>query len=459
METNPYDHPSGHRLNLFDSTCLIIGIVVGSGIYETPASVAQAASYPWEVFLLWTVGGIVSLCGALCYAELASTYPESGGDVVYLSRAYGKWAGFLFGWLQTFVARPGDISLMALVFAHYVHVLVDPTPTDNHPIWPAILIVCLLTAVNIAGLRFGKTAQNVLTVIKIAGLFLIIAFAFASGGDEVAVEAASAPKERNLPIGVALILVLFTYGGWNEMVYVASEVREPRRNLSRALILGAVAVTVMYLFANAAYLKSLTLQGMADSKAIATDAVAGVLPRGGQMLVAAVITISAAGAINGLVLTGARITGAMRVYPAFRWLGHWDPRLQTPVRALILEGLIAIAVISIAQTFENALIYTSAAVYTFYLTTAWSTAVLRFREPKTQRPFRVPLFPVPLIIFTVGCSWTIWSALNYRPTATLVCLGILVTGLIVYWCQRSAVDAGVPGTGVPGTGSTEENAE
>lgn len=426
----------GTRLSLFDSTCLIVGIVIGSGIYETPSLVAKAVDYPWEIFLLWILGGAISLCGAMCYAELATTYPESGGDVVYLNRAYGEWAGFLFGWLQTFVARPGDISLMALVFAHYVYVLVDPLADGDPPIWPAILIVALLTAVNIAGLRFGKTAQNILSVVKVTGLFAIIGLAFAASGDRSLVEESAVSDSQRPTWGVALILILFTYGGWNEMVYVASEVQQPRRNLWRALVFGTLAVTSMYLLANAAYLSSLTLPGMANSAAIATDAVKPILPRAGQMLVAAVISISAAGAINGLVLTGSRITGAMQKYPAFRWLGHWDVRLHTPIRALVLEGVIAITVISIARTFENALIYTSAAVYTFYLATSFTTVILRRIDPHVERPFRMPLYPLPLIIFASGCTCTVWSAFDYDPIAAIICMIVISIGIFVYQLQN-----------------------
>lgn len=422
-----------NKLNLFDSTCLIVGIVVGSGIYKTPPEVAQSANASWEIYALWTLGGLISLCGAMCYAELATTYPESGGDVVYLNRAYGKWAGFLFGWLQTFVARPGDISLMALVFADYLYVLIDPASTGDRPVWPAISIVILLTIVNIVGLRSGKSVQNILTVVKVTGLFFIVGFAFATNGNAEPVANVAAEK---LPRGVALILVLFTYGGWNEMVYVASEVREPKRNLSRALLLGVFAIMVMYLLANAAFLHSLSLDGVATSKAIATDAVANILPREGQILVAIVIVVSAAGAINGLVLTGSRITGAMREYAAFRWIGTWNPRFQSPVRALLLECVIAIAVITIAQTFNNALIYTSAAVYTFYLVTALSTVVLRRKDPHVERQFRMPLYPLPLIVFAVGCTCMVHSALNYKPPAAAVCLGVLITGAVVYGVQQ-----------------------
>lgn len=421
-----------HRLGLFDSTCLIVGIIVGSGIYETPVMVAAAVNNHWQLYLLWACGGLISLCGAMCYAELATMYPETGGDVVYLQKAYGPSAGFLFGWLQTFVARPGDISIMALVFAHYVHVLVDPSGSGERPIWPAIAIVALLTFVNIAGLQFGKATQNLLTVTKIIGLFAIMGIAFCFPPES---SPRTTTEVESVSLGVALIMVLFTFGGWNEMVYVASEVRDPHKNIWRALVLGSVAVTCLYLMMNIAYLRSLGLVGMATSDAIATEAVSGLLPRGGQMLVAAIITVSVAGAINGLILTGARITGAMRSFPAFQWIGVWHPRLHTPARALVLEGSIAVGVIAIAQTFENALIYTSAAVYTFYLATSLSTAVMRYKTPDAERLYRVPFFPLPLIIFATACLMTIWSAINYRKNAAFVCLGILAVGAIVYAVQ------------------------
>lgn len=422
------------KLTLFDSTCLIVGIIIGSGIYETPTQIAGAVEHPWQMFALWIAGGLISLCGAMCYAELSTTYPESGGDVVYLNRAYGKWAGFLFGWLQTFVARPGDISAMALVFSRYIQVLVNPTAQTTPSIWPAIAIVLVLTLANIAGLHFGKSIQNFLTIIKVAGLLMIVGAAMAFPAST----ATNVPHESSgLGLGVALILVLFAYGGWNEMVYVASEVDNPKRNLSRALFLGTTMVTVLYLTINFAYLRSLTMAGMAGSEALATDAVATALPRGGQMLVAALIAISAAGSINGLVLTGARITGAMRDYRAFSWLGVWNARLQTPVRALVVEGLIAIAVIYFLRTFDSVLIYTSAAVYTFYLATGLSTAVLRRRDPNAERVFRVPFYPLPLIVFVVSCVWMIYSAINYKPKETVVCFIVLVIGAVVYQLMPS----------------------
>jgi amino acid transporter len=233
-------------------------------------------------------------------------------------------------------------------------------------------------------------------------------------------------------MGVGLILVLFTYGGWNEMVYVASEVQNPRRNIARALVLGTVAVMSVYLLTNAAFVHALSLPGLAQSQAIATDAVSHLLPRYGQMVVAAVIVISCAGSLNGLILTGARITGAMQPFPPFGWIGRWNARTQTPMRALILQGVISIVVICVAKTFEKALIYTASAVYIFYLATSMSVAVLRFTDSESPRSFRVPLFPLPLLVFGAGCLWAIRSAIQYDPVAAKICFGVIGAGLVVF---------------------------
>ena len=423
------------QLNLFDSTCLIVGIIVGSGIYETPSLIASTVEHPWELYLLWVIGGVISLCGALCYAELATAYPQSGGDVVYLGKAYGKWAGFLFGWLQTFVARPGDISMLSLVFARYVHVLTPAREEGPVPIWPALAIVVLLTLVNIMGLRFGKTAQNVLTVAKVLGILAIVGIAFL-GPPSGAISEPVASNGGGVSLGVGLVLVLFTFGGWNEMVYVASEVKDPKRNISRALVLGTVAVMAIYLLTNMAYVKSLGLAGLASSSAIATDAVSHGWPKYGLILVALVVIISTAGSLNGLILTGARITGAMRPFPLFGWIGRWSDVTKTPVRALVLQGIVSVVVICIAKSFENALIYTASAVYTFYLATGLSVVVLRWKDPDTARPFRMSIFPLPLIVFSAGCIWAIKSAIQYKPEAALVCFAILGAGLLVFFGGR-----------------------
>lgn len=206
-------------LSLFDSTCLIVGIIVGAGIYQTAPEVARGAGSVFGVLAIWTLGGVLSLCGALGYAELAAALPRAGGDAVYLSRAYGPWAGFLFGWLQVLVVRPGDIAVMSFAFATYARVWFGA----RAPAEPVLAIgaVVALTAVNLAGVRSGKWTQNVLTTAKVLGLLIVIGAALAI--PPATAPAATATPPEPFPLRIALILVLFTFGGWNEMAYVAGE--------------------------------------------------------------------------------------------------------------------------------------------------------------------------------------------------------------------------------------------
>lgn len=420
------------QLTLFDSTCLIVGIIIGAGVYETSPKIAAAATHSWQIFAFWLIGGLLSLCGALCYAELATMLPCAGGDYVYLSRAYGRWAGFLFGWVQMIIVRPGDIALVAFVFATYARPLAANTTTNDVPVRLilACLAVLVLTAINILGVREGKWTQNVLTIAKVVGLVAImIVSAFVTGTVEIQEQQPTAMT----PFGLALILVLFTFGGWNEMAYVAAEVRSPERNIVRSLLVGTVVVTLCYLLLNAAFLGVLGHARMANSNAVATDTVRALWPDWGGRLVSGLVCVSALGAVNGLIFTGARISYAIgQNHAGFRPLGQWHPRIQTPVRALILQAVLAMSVILISESFDVAILYTSSAVYMFYLATTLSVIVLRLREPELPRPFRVVAFPVVPIIFSVVCVYLIWSALNYNPKAGLTSFAILLLGIPVF---------------------------
>jgi len=438
------------ELTLFDSTCLIVGIIIGAGIYEVAPTVAKGTSSWWGFVAIWAVGGLLSLCGALGYAELATTYPKEGGDYVYLSRAYGRWAGFLFGWLQLAVVRPGDIAGMAFIFARYARTIYDPFPDAmarydllpfqslagaavpwSHLIY-AVAAVAVLTVINVLGVPQGKWTQNVLTTVKALGLLAIVAVAVAGPG-----RPASSAVADQAPLSLALILVLFTFGGWNEMAYVAAEVKNPSRNIVRALVLGTAAVTVLYLLVNGAFLHTLGFAGVASSKAVATDTVSAMFPSIGAAIVSALICISALGATNGLIFTGARISYAVGVdHRVFRALGQWHPRTGTPVRALLLQGVIAAGLIVILGSFVNAILYTAAAVYSFYLATSLAVVVLRFKEPNVERPYRVTAYPLPTIVFCGVCVFLIYSAAVYKPEVAAGALAIFLLGLPLYWLSN-----------------------
>jgi basic amino acid/polyamine antiporter, APA family len=442
------------ELSLFDSSCLIVGIIIGAGIYEVVPQVAQGTATWWAFLGIWVVGGFISLCGALGYAELAAAYPKEGGDYVYLSRAYGRWAGFLFGWLQLVVVRPGDIAGMAFIFARYARTLYDPLPKAIVPYhslpfefmagadvpWShltyAALVVAVLTGINMLGVPQGKWTQNILTTVKALGLLAIVAVAIAGPG-----EASVSAIDRSAPLSLAVIFVLFSFGGWNEMAYVAAEVKNPTRNIVRALVLGTCAVTLLYVLVNGAFLYTLGLAGIAGSQAVAIDTVSVMFPKFGVAIIGALICISALGATNGLIFTGARISYAVgEDHRIFRGLGRWNAKTGTPIRALIVQGLIAIALIVLLGSFVNAILYTAAAVYSFYLATSLAVVVMRIKEPNAERPFRVTGYLMPTIIFCAVCAFLIRSAVLYKPEIALGALVIFVLGLPLYWISNRMTD-------------------
>ena len=420
------------ELSLLDSTCLIVGIIIGTGIYTMSPDIAKGAGGGWGVIAIWLLGGLISLCGAISYAELASAYPREGGDYVYLTRAYGRWAGFLFGWVRMVIVQPGDIAVMAFFFAVYASVLYDPMPEGRHTLTLrlyACAAVVVLTAINILGVRAGKWAQNLLTMVKALGLLAIVAVAaLAPPGRQVADALGS------LPWSLALIFVLFAFGGWNEMAYVAAEVKNPSRNILRALVLGTVAVTVLYLLVTGAFLYTLGYGGLADSKAVAADAVATVFPQAGGRIISALVCLSALGAANGLIFTGSRISYAVGAdHRAFRALGNWNARTGAPTRSLLLQGAIAVTLILVLGSFVEAVLYTAAPVYLFFVATCVAVIVLRFKDRDVPRPYRVTAFPLPTLLFSGVCGYLIYSAVTYKPEVAVGAGIILLLGLPIYW--------------------------
>jgi amino acid transporter len=401
-------------LSLFDTTNLIVGIIVGAGIFVAAPVVARGAGSAVALLALWFVGGLLSFCGAASYAELATTYPEQGGDLVYLTRAYGRWAGFLFGWLQTLIVRPGDIAVMAFVFATYAENLTGPRWVGKPAI--AAIAVAVLTAVNVAGVRSGVRTQNVLTVAKIIGVFLVIIVAIFAPGAEATSGDSQAPIET-VPLAVALILVLFSFGGWN----------------------GMAGVTVIYLAVNLSFLRVLGFGGLATSEAVAADTVASVFPEVAGSFVSALICLCALGAVNGLIFAGARIAYALgRDHRLFSALGTWSKRTGTPVRALILQGCLAIILILVLGSFVDTVMYTAAAVYLFYLATSVALIVLRIRDRSTPRPYKATGFPVSTTVFCLVCLFLIVAAVQYKPTIAVVAGLLILLGVPAFWLSERA---------------------
>jgi amino acid transporter len=290
--------------------------------------------------------------------------------------------------------------------------------------------------VNIVGVRHGKWTQNILVFAKVAGLGAIVVVAFLAPHRQET--PSTAPL---LPVSLALIFVLFTYGGWNEMAYVAAEIINPSRNVLRALVLGMALVTTLYLLVNGAFLYALGLGGLAQSQSVAVDAVTGAFPRAAGVLVSILICVSALGAVNGLIFAGARISYAVgRDYKPFTWLGRWNAATGTPVAALVLQGVVALALVGVLGSFVNTLLYTAAPVYLFYLATTLAVIVLRRKDPATPRPYRMWGYPLTPLVFGTTCLFLAYSAVRYRPWIALSALGLLLAGVPLFWactrCQR-----------------------
>ena len=422
------------ELSLFDSTCIIVGIIIGAGIYETSPMVAANMPGWLGVLGIWLFGGLLALAGALCYAELATTYPREGGDYVYLSRAYGGWAGYLFGWAQMAIVRPGDIALMAFIFARYAQKLYSPF--QNSGLIYTMAVIVVLTLINIIGVKEGKWTQNLLTVIKALGLLAIVGVGLAASGSPPAPAEPTAFTMGGFKL--ALILVMFTFGGWHEMAYVAAEVRNPNRNIIRAVVAGTVSVTALYVLVNAAFLNALGHEKMAGSEAVAVDTVATMFPDIAARAIGILICISALGAANGLIFTGSRVSYALGAeHTAFRGLGKWNRRLGTPVWALVVQGCLSLMIVLVAGSFIETILYTAPVFWMFFMATGFSVFVLRRKEPDTLRPYKVTGYPVTTLVFCSCCAFMFYSCVSYalanKPIGLLISSGVLLTGVLIYW--------------------------
>jgi amino acid transporter len=442
------------HLGLWDAVSIIIGIVVGAGIYETPPLVLQNVPGPGAALGVWAAGGVLSLVGALCYAELATAYPRSGGDYVYLSRAYAPWVGFLFGWAQLAVILPASIGMMAYVFADYATRLWGLGAAATFLC--AALAVAVLSLLNVLGVTLGKRAQNVLSAAKVLGLGGILLAGFLR--PLAAAAAAAAGSAGPGALAAALVLVLFTYGGWNDAAYVAAELRDGRRNIPRALVLGTLAITVLYLLVNAAYLWGLGFDAARQSRAVAADLLERPLGAGGAGAVCLLVMVSALGAVNGMVFTGSRLSSTLGAdYTLFAWLGRWHRRLRSPAAALLTQAGISLALMALVGTapgrsavdalltrvglavswqgpggFETLLRCTAPVFWLFFLLTGLSLFVLRFREPGVPRPFRVPLYPLVPLVFCATCAYMLYGAVGYAGPLGLVGAALLLAGVPLF---------------------------
>jgi basic amino acid/polyamine antiporter, APA family len=465
--------PAHGQLSLWDTVSIIVGIVIGSSIFTTPPTIFEGVAGPWEGLGVWLFCGVLSFVGAMCYAELATTYPRYGGDYVYLTRAFDRPMGFLFGWAQLAVILSSSTGAMAFIFGEYCAGLfgVEGDQKALFAVQAGVGAVVVLTLMNFFGVVLGKWVQNGLVVVKLVGLALIILAAFiAPAADPFHV---TEPVRKGGGFPVAMILVLYAFGGWNDAAFVAADMRD-RRNIPKALLLGTLGITAIYLAVNFAYLLGLGFDEARKFRpTIAADILKNAFGPAGGKLISAIVMASALGAMNGLIYTGSRVYLSLgKEHRVFSFLGYWNPTLKSPLFALIAQAIVTIVMIfsvgtqagrdtidagltavGISRTGPdgavipaipwgqyfggfNTLFAGGAPVFwIFFLLTGFSMFALRARDPHVVRPFMLKglLYPTLPLIFCGMCLFGFWSAMSYAGWISLLGFIPLFLGLPLYW--------------------------
>lgn len=436
---------------------LIVGVVVGAGIFKAPSLVAGMSGSPEWMMFAWLLGGVISLVGALCYAELATAFPHAGGDYHFLRRAYGPTVSFLFAWARFSVITTGSIALLGFVFGDYMQQVL-PLGAWGSSLWAAIAVL-LLWALNARGIRVGTSAQSWLTTLEVGGLVLLVAAALWLVGGDAAPVAAPAAAASGTPalgaFGLAMVFVLLTYGGWNEAAYISAEMRA-RRDIVRALVLSIVLITVLYLVVNWAYLQGLGFEGMAKSEAVAADLMRAAFGPAGDKLISVLVAVAAITSMNATMIVGARTHYAVgNDWAALRVLSFWDGERGTPSHAMRVQNIAALLLVAIGAWtgggFRAMVEFTAPVFWLFFLLVGIALFVLRRREPARERPFRVPVYPLVPAIFCATCAYMLWSSLSYVYSQSLggfnaawIGVAVLAFGFILLAVVRARSSGAVP---------------
>ena len=436
-------------LSVFDAITIMVGLVLGVGIFRTPSIVAGSVDSEAMFIVVWIVGGIITFIGALCYAELSAAHPNAGGEYHFLSRAYGRSTAMMFGWARCTVIQTGAIAAVAFMLGDYVAQLLPAGlfgPLD--PFSPAIyaaLAVIVLTGINVIGTIEGKNLQVVVTFLEIGAIGAIILFGL-FGSPETAERTAPAIPPETAAIGMAMIFVLLTYGGWNEAAYLTGELKDAPRNIAKVLAGGTVILVVLYTLTNLALLSVLGLDGLRESDAVAADMMRVVAGPIGERVVTAAIVVAAISTLNATIFTGSRVFYAMaRDMTVMQWVGIWNGRGKTPANGQIAQGIIALALIAVGAItrdgFKAMVDYTAPVFWGFLLLVGFSLFVLRWRHPGRALPYRVPLYPVTPIIFCLTCLYMLYASVTYTGAAALIGVAMLAAGAPILLFKRKQVEA------------------
>jgi basic amino acid/polyamine antiporter, APA family len=452
-------------LGLWDAVSIVIGIVVGTTIFRSSPTIFANSSGPLAALGAWALGGVLSLIGAMCYAELATTYPRSGGDYEYLTRAFGPWAGFLFGWAQLTAVFAANLGIMAYAFGDYGAELLGLDPRVAS-VWLAVAAILAMTLLNAWTVHAGALTQNALTAAKVVGLAAIIL-----AGAKLATTASDASLtphveqsgESTASFGLAMVFVLYAYGGWNDAAFVAAEVRNRSRNLPLALVGGVAAITVIYLAVNMSYL-ALGFDGARRSVTPAASLLEAAAGPIGAKVVSGLVMISALGAMNGMILSRSRIFAAMgEDHRVFAWLGGWHAGRGVPRASLAAQAAVTLVVVLLVGTghgrgaldkalrsigsagvpweqfsggFDLLLTASAPVFWALFLGTGVAMMVLRQREPNRERPFQAPLYPLAPLVFCGMCLFMLYRSIAFAQWLAVAGAAPVGLGLLLYALTR-----------------------
>ena len=421
------------KLGLLDATLIVIGIVIGSGIFLLPNLIARSLPSGPAIIAVWIVAGVLSYFGALAYAELGAMMPDTGGQYVYLREAYGPGCAFLCGWVFVLAVLPGGIAFLAVGFSIYLDHFIPLTPVMRNVV--SLALVAVLSAINYVGVKQGAWVQRIFTLTKIAGLALIIGAALLAPHATRAVHADAQPFSY-AGIGLAMTACLMAYNGWSYVSFVAGEVKDPQHNLPRSLAIGMTLVIVLYLSANLAYMNVMTVPEIATSERVGAEVAQRTMGSAGATILSAIVLFSVIGAINGCILTAARIPFAQaRDGIFFSRFGHIHPRFETPSFAIAMQALWT-GVLILTGSYETLYSYAMLSAWIFYTLSVVAVWVLRRKMPGRRRPYRMWGYPFTLWLFVIVSIWFMVDALVNQPKPSLTALAIAAAGIPFYLMWR-----------------------
>lgn len=430
-------------LSLFDMTMISIGSAIGSGIFLTPALIANALPSPVWILGVWVIGGLMAMSGALTYAELGAMMPRAGGVYVFLTEAYGGLVGFLYGWAYFLVVNTGALAALAVAFSTYFGYFVPLSPTGQMAV--AIGGMILVTIINVLGVKAGGIFSDLFTVLKLAGIAILLIVGLGWGSSHTTNFAAPLGNLSNgltSALTLAFVSVLWSYGGWQHSTFTAAEAKDPKRTVPLSLILGALTVTFIYVSANVAYMFLLSPAQMAASPRIASDALSMVMGPLGGSIIALTIFISTFGTTGIYTLTAPRIYYAMANDGVFfKRVAEIHPKYHTPMFSIIFQTVWAIVLILFWGTFESLISYVVFTDWIFFALAAASIFIFRKKRPDAERPYRTIGYPLTPLFFTVISTLFVVYTLFEKPAEAGAGILFLALGVPVYYYWRRKKDA------------------